>query len=149
MISIPSNRTSITLSKHCAIDDFVTLLSVDENGKPGLIAIGERTYINRHTMIDACNNIKIGDDCAIGPNCYITDHDHTMVLGKKPLESPLNSKPTRIENEVWIGANVVILKGVVIGKRSIVGAGSVVTKSMPENSVVVGNPAKIIKVISA
>jgi acetyltransferase-like isoleucine patch superfamily enzyme len=144
-ISIPRNFKSITISNQCGLDDRVTLLSVDENNVPGKILIGERTYINRNTIIDACSRVQIGDDCAIGPNCYITDHDHTFSAGKRPLNSPLNSRSTIIKNEVWIGANVVILKGVTIGKRSIVGAGSVVTKNIPENAVVVGNPAKIIK----
>lgn len=144
-ISIPRNFKSITISSQCGLDDRVTLLSVNENNMPGKILIGERTYINRNTIIDACSRIQIGDDCAIGPNCYITDHDHTFSAGKKPLDSPLNSRPTIIKDEVWIGANVVILKGVTIGRRSIVGAGSVVTKSIPENAIAVGNPAKIIR----
>jgi|SRR5882762_2613532 len=144
-VSIPRNYKSITISGGCGLDDRVTLLSVNENNVPGKILIGERTYINRNTIIDACNQIQIGNDCAIGPNCYITDHDHTFSASKKPLESPLSSKPTTIQNEAWIGANVVILKGVTIGSRSIVGAGSVVTRSIPENSIAVGNPAKVIR----
>jgi len=146
-IEIPKNHRSIQLGKNCSLDRGVTLLSnqsIPVGGAP-IIKIGAGTYINRNSFIYANESVHIGENCAIGPNCYITDHDHTMVSGKTPLESPLNSKPIRIENEVWIGANVIILKGVTVGRRSVVGAGSVVTKSVAEKVIVAGNPAKIIR----
>lgn len=142
-ISIPRNFKDITISKQCGLDDRVTLLSVNENGIPGKILIGERTYINRNTIIDACNQIQIGDDCAIGPNCYITDHDHGFDFKSPPLQLPLKSKPTKIGNRVWIGANTIILKGVIVGDNAVVGAGSVVTKDVSAGTIVVGASARV------
>jgi len=142
-ISIPRNFNSITISAYCGLDDRVTLLSVDEGGMPGKISIGTRTYVNRNTIIDACNLVQIGDDCAIGPNCYITDHDHGFDLKNPPLQFPLKSKPTRIGDKVWVGANSVILKGVHVGDGAVIGAGSVVTKDVPAAAIVMGVPARI------
>jgi acetyltransferase-like isoleucine patch superfamily enzyme len=109
------------------------------------IVIGANTYINRHTFIDAIELITLGQHCAIGPSCYITDHDHGLDLALPPLAQPMVSKPTKIGDRVWIGANVTILKGVTIGNDAVVGAGSVVTKDIPAKAIAVGNPAKVIK----
>jgi acetyltransferase-like isoleucine patch superfamily enzyme len=142
-ISIPKHFQSITIAKDCALDDRVTLLSVDGGKTPGLISIGEGTYINRNSMIDASLSVLIGEHCGIGPNCYITDHDHRFDFKTPPLALPLKSEITSIGNYVWIGANSVILKGVTIGDYSVIGAGSVVTKNIPAFSIAVGNPARI------
>ncbi|MGC4020650.1 MAG: acyltransferase [Cyclobacteriaceae bacterium] len=142
-ISIPRNFNSITLSKACALDDRVTLLSVNEGNQSGKILIGARTYINRNTILDASNTILIGEDCAIGPNCYITDHDHGFDFKQPPLQLPLVSKPTIIGNKVWIGANSLILKGVTIGDCAVIGAGSIVTKDVPAASIALGVPARL------
>jgi acetyltransferase-like isoleucine patch superfamily enzyme len=83
--------------------------------------------------------------CGIGPNCYITDHDHGLDLAFAPLQQPMVSSPTKIGDRVWVGANVTILKGVNIGNDAVIGAGSVVTKDIPEKAIAVGNPAKVIK----
>ncbi|MCX7593606.1 MAG: acyltransferase, partial [Fischerella sp.] len=86
-----------------------------------------------------------GQHCAIGPGCYITDHDHGLDLNCTPLEQPMVAKSTQIGDRVWIGANVTILKGVTIGRDSVIGAGSVVTKDIPAQAIAVGVPAKVIK----
>ena len=62
-----------------------------------------------------------------------------------PLQQPFIESPTKIEDKVWIGANVTVLKGVTIGKNAVIGAGSVVTKSIPENAIAIGAPAKVIR----
>ncbi|MGI0480752.1 acyltransferase [Geminocystis sp. CENA526] len=144
-IEIPRNFTDIEIESPCALDRGVTLLCSGEPVDKPRIYIGSHTYINRNTFIDATESIIIGEYCGIGPNCYITDHDHGYDAELPPLKQPMVSKPTKIGNNVWIGANVTILKGVSIGDRTIVGAGSVVTKSLPENVIAVGNPAQIIK----
>ena len=109
------------------------------------IDIAAGVYINRRTFIDATESLTIGRSVAIGPNCYITDHDHGSDPALAPLDQPMVSKPTRIEERVWIGANVVILKGVTIGSGTIVGAGSVVTKSLPANVIAAGVPARVLR----
>lgn len=143
-VSIPANHSCITLGKGVALDDRVTLLSVEgENGESGSITIGQGTYLNRNCMVDASLSIIIGDKSAFGPNCYITDHDHGIDFNSPPLELPLISKPTVIGNNVWVGANSIILKGVTIGDYAVIGAGSIVTKDIPSKSLAFGSPAKV------
>lgn len=90
----------------------------------------------------ACfNRISIGDEVAIGENVTIRDSDNHYLYRKGYIQS----KPIIIDDHVWIGMDSIVLKGVHIGKGSIVAAGSVVTKDVPEKCVVAGNPAKIIR----
>ncbi|MEA5553508.1 DapH/DapD/GlmU-related protein [Anabaena cylindrica UHCC 0172] len=144
-VDIPRNHSDIEIEANCALDRGVTLVCSGEYLPHAKIIIGTNSYINRHTFIDATESIIIGKDCAIGPGCYITDHDHGCDLSLPPLGQPMISKPTRIGEYVWIGANVTILKGVTIGDRAIIGAGSVVTKDIPSGAIAVGVPAKVIK----
>lgn len=144
-IEITRNFTDIELESNCGLDRGVILLCSCESLPHPKIFIGGNTYINRNSFIDASLCVTIGRDCAIGPNCYITDHDHGQNPSLPPLHQPLVSKPTRICDRVWLGANVTVLKGVTIGERAIVGAGSVVTHDLPPKAIAVGVPAKVIK----
>lgn len=95
--------------------------------------------------------ITIGNHVKIGGNCIIIDTDaHNMnyLLRRSPSTDGGISEPVTIEDDVFIGANCIILKGVTIGARSIIAAGSVVTKSIPADCIAGGNPAKIIRRIS-
>ncbi|BCL35194.1 acyltransferase [Nostoc sp. MS1] len=144
-VDIPRNFDDIEIESFCALDQGVTLLCSGEPLSHPKIYIGAYTYINRNTFIDATLSLIIGKHCGIGPSCYITDHDHGLDINLPPLAQPMVSKPTRLGDRVWIGANVTILKGVTIGNDAVVGAGSVVTKDIPENAIAVGVPAKVIK----
>jgi acetyltransferase-like isoleucine patch superfamily enzyme len=144
-IEIPRNFSDIELEAGCSLDRGVVLLCSGEASSQPKIRIGASTYINRNTFIDASHSIEIGRECAIGPNCYITDHDHGQDSALPPLAQPLISKPTWIGDRAWLGANVTVLKGVVIGKDAVIGAGSVVTKDVPAGVIAVGVPAKMIR----
>jgi acetyltransferase-like isoleucine patch superfamily enzyme len=144
-VEIPRNYRDIEIAGQCALDRGVTLLCSGDSLPHPKIVIGSGTYINRNTFLDATLSLNIGERCGIGPGCYITDHDHGQDLNLPPLEQPMISKPTKIGDEVWIGANVTILKGVTIGDRAIIGAGSVVTKDIPAGTIAVGVPARVIK----
>ena len=144
-VEIPRNHQSIAIASKSALDRGVVLLCNGEASIQPQISIGTATYINRNTFIDAILSVTIGEHCAIGPNCYITDHDHGMDLERKPLEQPMIAQPTKIGDRVWLGAKVIVLKGVTIGDDVIIGAGSVVTKDIPSQTVAVGIPAKVIK----
>ena len=112
-------------------------------GKNAKCSFGHHTYLNRSATIDCMQEIHIGDYCAISNNVQILDSDfHTIIYDGKASEK---SKPIHIGNHVWIGRSAIILKGVTIGDGSIIGAGSVVTKSIPPRCLAVGNPAKVIK----
>ena len=111
-------------------------------GAPNIL-IGNNFYINCGCHF--LGNIEIGDDVLIGPKTVIWGRDHGTSLDLPINKQPHKSEKIVIGNNVWIGANVTILKGVTINDGVIIGAGSVVTKSIPKNTIAVGNPAKVIK----
>ena len=145
-IEWPLRPRCITLGDGAALDRGITLLATNDAAR---IVIGPRTYLNRHTMIDADALVEIGAQTMIGPFCYITDHDHAARAGSAPADGPLVSAPVRIGERCWIGAHVSILKGVTIGDGAVIGAGSVVTKSVPPGVIAVGNPARVLKPVPA
>ncbi len=108
------------------------------------IEIGENFYANHNLVILDCNKVIFGDNVLIGPNCsfYTVGHPIDPMQRKQGYEY---AKPIQIGNDVWIGGNVVILPGVKIGNRCVIGAGSVVTKEIPDDCIAVGNPCKIVK----
>lgn len=117
------------------------------------IIIHDNIDIGTECHIGAINKIEIGDGVLLGSKVYITDHSHGRVVDEEkeipPAYRNLYSKgPVRIEDNVWIGDNVVILPGVSIGKGSIIGANAVVTKDVAPNSVAVGCPAKVLRKLS-
>lgn len=110
------------------------------------IKIGENFYSNHNLVILDANKVEFGDNVFIAPNCgfYTAGHPLDYETRNKGLEY---AKPIEVGNNVWIGGNVVVLPGVTIGDNVVIGAGSVVTKDIPSNSVAVGNPCKVIKKI--
>ncbi len=114
------------------------------------ITIGNNVGMSS-TVLWAHKKITIGNHVKIGGNCIIIDTDaHNMdfKLRRSPSTDRGVSSPVVIEDDVFIGMNCLILKGVTIGARSIIAAGSVVTKSIPADCIAGGNPAKVIKRIS-
>lgn len=103
---------------------------------------GKRVFINSGCKFQDQGGITIGDDVLIGHNCVIATINH---LQEPDRRGDMIVKPVRIENKVWIGANVTILQGVVIGEGSIVAAGAMVNKDVPRMTVVGGIPAEVIK----
>ena len=109
-----------------------------------LIEVGDGTRING-ASIHATRSIRIGRNCLIAANVSILDSDgHGVSVAERGLHNPA-SAPVLIEDDVWIGANAIVLKGVTLGRGSVVAAGSVVTRDVPAMTVVGGNPAKVIK----
>lgn len=114
------------------------------------IIIGNHVGISGST-INATNTITIGDNTIIGSGCLITDTDSHPILAadrnRPDWPKYTNSKPITIGKNVFIGARSIVVKGVFIGDGAVVGAGSVVTKDVPANAIVAGNPARVIKII--
>lgn len=108
------------------------------------ISIGDRTFINYGlTALDVAP-ITIGADCMIGPNCSLLTPTHP--IEPEPRRDKIEgAAPIVLGDNVWLGGNVTVCPGVTIGENSVIGAGAVVTKDIPANSVAVGNPAKVIK----
>jgi len=146
-IEVPRNGETISLGAGVALDQGVQLLSTADHPAPceqGIrLRIAEGTYINRFTILDAHRDLKIGEHCIIGPFCYLTDADHSFDQSGLVKNQPMEPKFLHIEEGAWIGSHCVILPGVTIGKGAIIGAGSVVTSDIPENSIAFGSPAKV------
>lgn len=116
------------------------------------IEIGNNVSIQKDCHIGAINRVIIGNNVLLASKVYISDHSHGEItksaLLLRPARRKLFSKgAVIIEDNVWLGEGVVVLPGVTIGENSIIGANAVVTKSIPKNSVVGGNPARIIREI--
>lgn len=110
------------------------------------IVIGKWVHIGESSMVTACQSIEIGDDVVIGPQTIIVDADHGYEdLNRLIRVQGLVTKPIRIEQGVWMGAHVSVLKGVTIGCGAIIGAGSTVTRDIPPFAVAVGVPARVIR----
>lgn len=115
---------------------------------PKEVLLGDNVYIAPNFHISA-RNLIIGNNVLIGPNLLLECDDHIFKNIGKTIWSTMNERKVgfvTIENDVWIGGNVTILKNVVIGEGSIIGAASLVTRSMPPYSVCVGSPCRPIKV---
>lgn len=98
-------------------------------------------YINHNLNLSCFQSIEIGEQVAISENVTIRDSDNHQIVGSEKEMT----QPVKIGNKVWIGMNVTILKGVTIGDGAIIAAGSVVTNNVPENCIVAGVPARVIK----
>jgi len=127
------------LGKKSVIEDFATI-----NNGVGDVIIGDGTIIGIGNVV--IGPVKIGNNVMLAQNIVISglNHNYEDVL-VSPAHQNVNCKEITISDDVWIGSNSVITAGVTLGKHCIIGAGSVVTKSVPDFSVVVGNPAKVIK----
>ena len=121
------------------IEDFCTV-----NNGVGAVKIGERTRIGLGSTL--IGPVTIGNDVRLAQNVVISALNHHYEAIDRPIsEQGVYTRPVEVHDESWIGANVVILPGVTIGKHCVVAAGSVVTKSVPDYCVVAGNPARLLK----
>lgn len=155
----PSKDTCIKVGKDCLLTGSMFL-----EREKGKITVGDRTYIGGGTKIICAEQIEIGSDVMFSWNCTVIDtNSHSLVFeerkndnlawkkgiaegteGKyKDWTKVITAKVT-IKDKAWIGFNSIILKGVTIGEGAVVAAGSVVTKDVPDYTIVGGNPAKII-----
>lgn len=137
----------IKLGENCRFNSLAYYNHIGLNHRCSLATMGVNTCIIigkncgiSSSSITAFKRIEIGDNVRIGANCVIMDADFHF-------DDPRSGEPQpiKIGNRVWLGANVVVMKGVTIGDNSIIGMNSVVTKDIPENSVAVGSPARVIR----
>jgi serine acetyltransferase len=115
-------------------------------GREAQLIIGPGTFINYGCSIGATRSIVIGAGCTIGTYVIIMDNDFHRLEPERRQELP-ESEPVKLEENVWLGARVIVLRGVTIGEGSVIGAGSVVTRSIPPRSLAAGIPAKVIRTL--
>ncbi len=160
---------NLEVSPNCFIDDYVTIFahphstggvylaenvhiyrwSMIELGEgAGNLRIGENTYLQSGCILNPfVGSITIGANCMIAARCSFTPYQHGFADIHRPMrEQPLTSRgDIVIEDDVWLGLNVSVMDGVTIGKGTIIGAGSVVTKDIPPYVIAAGVPARIIR----
>ena len=158
-----SNKKQLVIGNDCILRNGIYI--ENENGN---IIIGDNTFINSGTNLISASKIAIGTNVFVSWGCLVIDHDsHSLNyldrrqdlkqqvkdvrdgfdFVKNKNWSVVKSLPVIIEDDVWIGFDAVILKGVTIGRGSIIGARSVVTKDVPPFTIVAGNPARTIRTI--
>ncbi|MFX0195627.1 MAG: acyltransferase [Candidatus Hodarchaeota archaeon] len=119
----------------------------DRNDQEVKIGIGNNVLLFRNATIVAMKKIIIGNYCLIAENVTIRDQDHAFTNSSKPIKSQgFVINPVILEDNVWVGTGTTILRGVRIGKGSVIGANSVVKKSIPSYSIAAGIPAKVVKI---
>lgn len=116
------------------------------------LVIGDDVEINDFVHISAYEKVSIGNNALMASKIYISDLNHGDYSDARPFDAstpfacqPISAKPIIIEDNVWLGESVCVLGGVTIGRNSIIGAMSLVNKSIPPYSIAVGNPARVIK----
>jgi acetyltransferase-like isoleucine patch superfamily enzyme len=134
----------VSLGAHCTVEHDA-YFKYDGIWAPGpRLVIGDHVFVGAGCEFNFKRGITIGSHCLIASGCYFIDHDHQSARRDVPMgtQSDGPEAPVTLENDVWIGANVVLLKGVTIGRGAIVAAGAVVRHSIPPYEIWGGVPAK-------
>jgi acetyltransferase-like isoleucine patch superfamily enzyme len=113
------------------------------------VRIGEGTFLNIGVMVAAVELVEIGSHCMFANGCFVTDGNHRFDDPDRPVtwQGFTSKGPTRVGDNVWCGANVVITSGVTVGERCVIGANSVVTTDVPPRSIAAGAPARVLREI--
>jgi len=133
----------VAVGANCILEDDI-FFKYDGYWQPGpSIVLGDRVFVGKGCEFNIRCHVEIGSDCLIASNCKFIDHNHEMTAGLGPMHSLLCPEdPIVLENDVWLGVNVIVLKGVTIGEGAIVGASAVVTKSIAPFEIWAGIPAR-------
>ena len=128
----------LTTGERVQLEHGAHIKMVEENAR---ITLGSATFVGFGSELDIALELHVGSHVLIAPGCFITDHNHRHEGSGLIDAQGTESRPVRIGNDVWLGAHAVVLPGVTIGDGAIVGAGAVVTRDVPPQTVVVGVPA--------
>ena len=137
--------TKIVLGNDVYISRLCRLSSGSSEDYIGEVIIEDSVHVGQNCFLDGAGKLKIGKDSMLGPNVIFFTGDHDFRDPTVPIRFQGGiPKPIIVEEDVWLGANVIVLGGVTIGKGSVIAAGSVVTKDIPPYSIAVGTPAKVV-----
>lgn len=116
----------------------------------GVISIGAKTVFGQECTISAYQRVSIGRECVIADRVMMIDFDHGMVEVERPVRlQGIYKRDVRVGHNVWIGYGACILRGVTVGDNAVIGTSAVVTKDVPENAIVAGVPARVIRMREA
>ena len=138
-VRIYKKNGEVFLGDRCLLHRYVKISSYGGESK-AKVSIGNNSYIGDRTEIHAGYSVEIGNGCDISWDCNILDRDYHKFMSDEEV-----FKPVKICDNVWIGCNSTVLKGVTIGEGAVIGAGSVVTKDVPAHTLACGNPAKVVR----
>jgi acetyltransferase-like isoleucine patch superfamily enzyme len=138
---------SVSIGQDVQIWRFARIEALNAKRGSIRIAIGDETVMQPYLHIGAIKSVRIGRGCLFASHVYITDHDHDFSNPMDPVISNNRAvaSPVEIGDYVWLGERVMVLKGVTIGERSVIGAGSIVTQDVPPFSIAVGSPARVVR----
>ena len=148
----------VSIGDHCMLGPGTSLVACVEVGHPflpqtldGRIIIGDRVWATHSLQIFSAGQVQIGDDVMIAGNVFLCDYHHGHARADVPFSQQpfVPVAPITVGRGSWLGQNVVVMPGVVIGEYSIVGANSVVTCSLPARTIAVGAPARVIREFDA
>ena len=133
----------VAVKTNCVLEPNI-YFKYDGHWMPGpSIIIGDRVFIGTGCEFNIRNRILVGNDSLIASGCRFIDHDHAMNMHQGPMnQQPCPNAPIILEEDVWLGVNVVVLKGVTLGRGCVIGAGAIVTKSVPPYEIWAGVPAR-------
>jgi acetyltransferase-like isoleucine patch superfamily enzyme len=116
---------------------------------PARVRIGSGVFLNLGVMVAAYEYVEIGDHCMLANGCFVSDANHRFDDPDRPVpwQGFTSKGPTRLGDNVWCGANVVITSGVTVGERCVIGANSVVSSDIPPYSIAAGAPARVLRTI--
>ncbi len=139
-------RMHYKIGKKLVIEDHVRFYRVHRQKQGGTLKIGDNAIIARDVHIDFTGSVILGDNVTLSAGSEIHSHSHPLKKGFSGEDKETILHNVEIKDGTWIGAHAIILPGVTsIGPNSMVGAGAIVTKNVPPNTVVAGNPARIIR----
>jgi len=132
---------TLSLGHRVTMEQDVYLKCVRQTAK---LTIGACSFLGKGVEIDCQESVYIGSHVLISPGCFITDHNHGVLAEKRIDQQPCKANSIKIDNDVWLGAKVVVLPGVTIGKGAVVGAGAIVNSDVDSYTIVAGVPAQVI-----
>ncbi len=144
-VRIVGDPRRVTIGDRCSIHAGVTFWTHDYGEGHGRIVLGDEVTCMWDVTFNSYASIEVGRLTAVGDGCYLQDNNHGTAPGIPVMHQPSEAAPIVMGEDVWIGARCIVLADVTIGDHTVVGAGSVVVRTLPADSVAVGVPCRVVK----